>query len=157
MRKSSNVLEHAELNPSSKKERRSKIGSLEKSHKIESMKKKAPNPTRDAKFLANLSLDDTEDTLDDSSDEEPTDDYYVLEADISSTGGYITLMRDENIFIAVHCNSNSFAAFPFLLTSRSQKLSREETVTQLQYLPGMKRRNCMLLLQRCRNISKGWS
>ena len=95
-------MEKVESNPSSKRERKSKIGSVEKSHKIESLKKNAPKPTRDAKFLANLSLDDTEDSFDDSSDEEPSDNYYVLEADISSTGGYITLMRKENTDLTQH-------------------------------------------------------
>ena len=82
-----------------KKERKSKIGSIEKSHKIESLHKKAPRPVRDAKFLANLSPDESDDSSSDDSEEEITDNYYVLEADISSAGGYINLMRNDSCLI----------------------------------------------------------
>ena len=94
-----------------------------------------------------------------SSEEEEiiTDDYFVLEGDISSTGGYITLMRFfdppyPSTFIG------HFVAFLFPLIKSSQKSSKDVRVTVHLSPPEMRqkssgerwksyRRNKQILLQ----------
>ena len=76
------------------KDAKSKVKSVEKEHKIEHMNKNVPNPKRDKKMLMNIQTQNTDsENEQDSSDETFTDDYYTIEADISSTGGYINIMR----------------------------------------------------------------
>ena len=76
-----------------RKDAKSKVNSVEKEHKIEHINKNVPNPVRDKKILADIQNQntDTENELD--TEETYTDDYYTIEADISSTGGYINIMR----------------------------------------------------------------
>ena len=76
-----------------RKDAKSKVKSVEKDHKIEHMNKNVPNPKRDAKVLINIQTQNTDSENEQDCDETFTDDYYIIEADISSTGGYINIMR----------------------------------------------------------------
>lgn len=76
-----------------KKDAKSKVKSVEKEHKIEHINKNVPNPKRDKKMLVNIQNQNTDSENDLDTEETFTDDYYTIEADISSTGGYINIMR----------------------------------------------------------------
>ena len=78
-----------------RKEAKSKIKSVEKEHKIEQVNKHVPNPKRDKEMLINIQNQNTDSENDQDTEEAETftDDYYTIEADISSTGGYINIMR----------------------------------------------------------------
>ena len=76
-----------------RKDAKSKVNSVEKEHKIEHFDKNVPNPKRDVKMLANIQNQNTDSENELDTDETYTDDYYTIEADISSTGGYINIMR----------------------------------------------------------------
>lgn len=76
-----------------RKDAKSKVNSLEKEHKVEHINKIVPNPKRDTKMLADIRNQNTDSENELDTDETYTDDYYTIEADISSTGGYINIMR----------------------------------------------------------------
>ena len=74
-----------------RKDIKSKIKSLEKEHRMEKVSKNVPYPKRDLQTLAHIQNKLTDSEKDDT--EMFTDDYYTIEADISSMGGYINIMR----------------------------------------------------------------
>ena len=76
-----------------RKDAKSKVNSLEKEHKVEHINKIVPNPKRDTMMLADIRNQNTDSENELDTDETYTDDYYTIEADISSTGGYINIMR----------------------------------------------------------------
>ena len=76
-----------------RKDAKSKVNSVEKEHKIEHVDKNIPIPKRDKKILADIKNQNTDSEIEFDTEDTYTDDYYTIEADISSTGGYINIMR----------------------------------------------------------------